>query len=98
MIRINNDWVIALDQYSYIPMRDMHREKTITRKDRGTTTEHDYRGGYGYYTSLKGAVKAIAQVEYKNALQSRDASLPEAIQLMDDTLKRFEKILEGINE
>ena len=98
MIRVNNDWVIALDQYSYIPMKDMHRDRTINRKDRETSTEHDYRGGYGYYTSLKGAVKSIAQVEYKNALQSRDASLPEAIKLMDDTLKRFEKILEGINE
>jgi hypothetical protein len=98
MIRVNNDWVIGLDQYSYFPMRDMHREKTITRKNRGTTIEHDYKGGYGYYTSLKGAVKAIAQVEYKNALQSRDASLLEAIKLMDDTLKRFEKILEGIKE
>ena len=98
MIRVNEDWIITLDQYSYIPMRDMHRDKTVTRKDRGTTTEHDYKGGYGYYTTLKGAIKAIAQVEYKNALQERVASLLEAIKLMDDTLKRFEKILEGINE
>jgi hypothetical protein len=98
MIRVNNDWVIALDQYSYIPMRDMHKDRKITRNDRGTTVEHDYRGGYGYYTSLKNAVKAIAQVEYKNALRSRDASLPEAIKLMDDTLKRFERILEEIRE
>ena len=95
MIKVNEDWVIAVDQYSYIPMRDMHR---MRKAKHGDGEEHDYKAGYGYFTTLRGAIEAIARIEYKNALAGRETGLDEAIRLMDETLKRFEKILEGINE
>lgn len=98
MIRVNEDWVIAVDSMNYIPMQDMHRTTTCKRKDGTITTEPYYKGGYGYYQSLKGAVKAIARVEYRNALTGQETPLNEAIKLMDETISRFEKILEGIRE
>ena len=98
MIRVNEDWVIMVDDLNYQPMRDMHRMKTVKQKDGTTTDEPYYKGGYGYYTSLKDAVRAIARIEYKNALTGQETALYEAIKMMDEILTRFEKILEGIRE
>ena len=98
MIRVNNDWVIDVDQMNYTPMKDMHKTVQVKKKDGTTTDEPYYKSGYGYYTSLKGAVMAIARVEYKNALTGQETALNEAIKLMDETMTRFEKILEGIRE
>lgn len=53
MIRVNENWVIMVDELNYQPMRDMHRMKTVKQKDGTTTDEPYYKGGYGYYTSLK---------------------------------------------
>lgn len=98
MIRVNEDWVIMVDDLNYQPMRDMHRMTTVKQKDGSTKQEPYYKAGYGYFTSLKGAVKAIVRIEYKNALQGRETALHEAIKLMDETVTRFEKILEEIRE
>lgn len=98
MIRVNENWVIMVDELNYQPMRDMHRMKTVKQKDGTTTDEPYYKAGYGYFTSLNGAVKAIVRIEYKNALQGQETALYEAIKMMDETVTRFEKILEGIRE
>ena len=98
MIRVNEDWVIIVDALNYQPMKDLHRTKAVKQKDGTVKEEADYKGGYGYYFSLKGAVRAIARTEYKNAIAGRETTLNEAIKLMDETVTRFERILEGIRE
>ena len=98
MIRVNEDWVIIVDALNYQPMKDLHRTKAVKQKDGTVKEEADYKGGYGYYFSLKGAVRAIARTEYKNAIAGRETTLNEAIKLMDETVTRFERILEGIAE
>lgn len=98
MIRVNEDWVIDVDTLNYIPMKDMHRKKTVKDKDGTEHEEDDYRAGYGYFQSLKGAVRAIAQIEYKNALRGQETTLDGAIRLMGETIDRFERILRGIKE
>ena len=65
MIRVNDDWVIDVDPLNYIPKRDMHRDKTIRRKDGSEEVVHDYRGEYGYFTTLKGALRAIHGLSIK---------------------------------
>jgi hypothetical protein len=87
-----------VDDLNYQPMRDMHRMTTVKQKDGSTKQEPYYKAGYGYFTSLKGAVRRIAQEEYKKALTGRETALNEAIKLMDETVTRFERILEGIRE
>ena len=98
MIRVNEDWVIMVDDLNYQPMRDMHRMTTVKQKDGSTKQEPYYKAGYGYFQSLKGAVRAIAQIEYKNALRGQETPLDEAIRLMGETIDRFERILRGIKE
>lgn len=98
MIRVNEDWVIDVDTMNYIPMKDLHRKRLVKDKDGTEHEEDDYRAGYGYFQTLKGAVRAIAQIEYKNALRGQETTLDEAIRLMGETLTRFEKILKGISE
>jgi len=98
MIRVNDDWVIDVDPLNYMPKRDMHRDRTIHRKDGSETVVHDYRGEYGYFPTLKQALRAIARIEYKNALTGSETALTDAIKLMDETVTRFENLLEGIKE
>lgn len=100
MIRVNDDWVILMssDQMSYQPARDMHMKHTVKKKDGTEAEEPYYKAGYGYFSSLKGAVREIARVEYKNALTGRETALNEAIKIMDDTMRRFEEVLKGIKE
>lgn len=99
MIRVNDDWVILIsDPMNYQPARDMHMKHTVKKKDGTEIEELYYKAGYGYFSSLKGAVREIARVEYKNALTGRETALNEAIKIMDDTMRRFEKILKEIEE
>lgn len=98
MIRVNDDWVIDVGTLDYTPMRDLHRMATLKKKDGTTVEEPAYGAALGYYTSLKNAVRAIAKAEYKNAIKGQEITLSEAINLMEQTIERFEKILEGIEE
>lgn len=98
MIRVNDDWVISVDPMNYKPMKDMHRTKKEKQEDGTEKTVPEYGKPLGYYTSLFGAVKAIAKAEYIDALSGRETPLNEAIKIMQETVDRFEKILEEIPE
>ena len=98
MIRVNEDWVIMVDSLNYTPMRDLHRTKKVYQEDGTEKLEPAYGKPLGFYTSLAGAVKAIARADYKEALSGRETPLNEAVKLMQETVDRFEKILEGIKE
>ena len=98
MIRVNEDWVIMVDSLNYTPVRDLHRTKKVYQEDGTEKIEPVYGKTIGYYTDLAGAVKAIARAEYKDALSGRETPLNEAVKTMQETVDRFEKILEGIKE
>ena len=100
MIRVNDNWVISVDSMNlnYTPMKDLHRTKKEYQEDGTEKIVPQYGTPLGYYTSLSGAVKAIARVEYIDALSGRETPLNEAIKIMQETVDRFEKILEEIPE
>ena len=98
MIRVDDNWVILVDAQNYTPVRDPHRTKQVLLEDGTEKTEHVYGKPLGFYTTLAGAVKAIARAEYKNSLSGRETPLHEAIKTMQETVDRFEKIMEGIKE
>lgn len=98
MIRVNDNWVISVDPMNYAPMKDLHRTKKEQQKDGTEIIIPVYGKPLGYYTSLAGAVKAIARADYKEALSGRETPLNEAIKIMQETVDRFERILEGIKE
>lgn len=98
MIRVDDNWVILVDAQNYTPVRDPHRTKQVLLEDGTEKTEHVYGKPLGFYATLAGAVKAIARAEYKNSLSGRETPLNEAIKIMQETVDRFEKILEEIPE
>ena len=98
IIRVTEDWIIVVDPLNYTPMKDHHREILVKQKDGTEKLEPAYGKPLGFYTSLAGAVKAIARAEYKNAIKGQEMPLSEAIKLMEQTIDRFEKILEGVEE
>lgn len=98
MIRVNEEWVIMVDSLNYTPVRDLHRTKKVYQEDGTEKIEPIYGKPLGFYTSLAGAVKAVAREEYKRGLHGRETPLNEAVKLMQETLERFERILEGIKE
>lgn len=55
MIRINDDWVVDVDQYNYILKKDMHREE----KSRDGKSMVPVYNAVGYYASLRKALDAL---------------------------------------
>lgn len=98
MIRVNDDWVIMVDSMNYTPLRDLHRTRKAYQEDGTEKIEPIYGKPLGFYTSLAGAVKAIARAEYKNGLSGREVPLNEAVKMIEETAERFRRILEGIKE
>ena len=99
MIRVDDKWVITMDSMNYMPRRDYHRMAKVTKEDGTVREEPVYGMPIGYYSDLKSAVRAIARKEYKDALLDKEAvPLREAVGLIEETVNRFEKILEEIRE
>lgn len=95
MIRINNRWVIDVDTLgNYTPMTDQHRVDK-----RG---DHVYYAKYGYYSSLRKALQAIADEEAKEVLIPGEISLQEAVgalrTIMDKWTAELKRIREEIGE
>ena len=76
MIRINDDWIVDVDQYNYIVKRDTH--KMVKSRD-GRTMVPGYTT-VGYYGSLRRALEALGEEMVRDRLASDSLTLAEALQ------------------
>ena len=84
MIRVNNKWVIDLDEQSnYMPRIDRHETETVELKD-GTTKEKPVYGPpIGYYRNLEGALKGIIAKEFQSKVMAEDITLADALKALE---------------
>lgn len=85
MIKLINDYVVAVDSYNYTLQIDLHK----TDKNGNSLYKT-----IGYYSDLKRAIKACIKDISKTELVSGMHTLIEAVRIIDDSNKRFEAILE----
>lgn len=80
MIRINDDYVIEVDELNYTLKQDMHK------KDK--EGNHVYKT-YGYYNNLESAFKGAIEVQTKKSLANTEISLYDAVTCVRNIHKEF---------
>lgn len=98
MIRINENWVVDVDEYNYTLKRDLHH-KTTKKKPDGTTAIIDAYKIRGYYSNLQSALNRILdEMLIDNYNNDKEISLKEAIQIMESCVKEWREITKDILE
>lgn len=89
MIRINDDYVVAVDEYNYTLQKDLHSDAT----DKNGVTRHKYKT-IGYYSSLYKAILGYKEVVGRECMSRDDMALGEACTRLERINEEFKKILE----
>jgi hypothetical protein len=89
MIRVNDDYVIFVDQLNYTPCRDNHK----TDKEGKPTYKT-----VGYYSSLEQALKGIIRDMNVRAFEADAYSLQEALEVIKQSNKIFTDMLKEVLE
>ena len=89
MIRINDDWIVDVDQYNYIVKKDMH--KMVKARD-GKTMVPGYTT-VGYYGSLRRALEALGEEMVRERLVSDSLTLAEALQTVRECKEEWDALV-----
>lgn len=91
MIRINEDWIIDVDDHNYILKRDMHTDRI--RKD--GKVEHVYNIK-GYFSSPDKALKSFGEEIVRDRLKESEMGLPEAVQAIRESIEGWNRTVKSI--
>ena len=83
MIKLFDDWVILVDEYNYTLA-----EQRGFRKD----GRPEYKT-YGYWGSLEDAIKGFRQQLIRSRLKQRDATLSEALRIIQESNAVIENLI-----
>lgn len=92
MIRINDDWLIDVDQYNYIIKKDTH--KMVKARD-GKTMVPGYTT-VGYYGSLRKALDALGGEIIRDKLRGGSRTLCEAVQAIRECEAEWKRLVEEV--
>lgn len=87
MIRVNDDYVILVDEMNYAPARDRHRTVMSKGKERAV---YDI---IGYTSTLERAVKMILDRTTAETLADGEISLADAVKEIREINSQFEEML-----
>ena len=87
MIRVNDDYVILVDEMNYAPARDRHRTVMSKGKERAV---YDI---IGYTSTLERAVKMILDRTTAETLADGEIRLADAIKEIRSINSQFEEML-----
>ena len=98
MIRINDDWIVDVDDNNYILKKDLHCVRIRKNKD-GTFTEGNGYSTIGYFSTLDKALDRLGEEMVRNGLKDASHTLETAVQTIrecrNEWRKLTKKILEG---
>ena len=98
MIRINEDWVVDVDEYNYTLKQDLHK-KTPRKNKNGTVEEIDAYKVRGYYSNLSCVLNRLLDIVVTDSLSGdEEISLKEAIGRIEDCTNWWRKITKDILE
>lgn len=89
MIRVNDDYVIEVNNYGCTARRDTHK----TRISKETGQEVPVYDLVGYYGSLEAAIKGILDHSKQNKLSVGTHSLKEALAICRTETRKFDELL-----
>lgn len=85
MIRLIGDYVVTVDPYNYTLAREFKNPKGET-----------YLKNISYHGSLQGAVEACQEEYRRKNLGERDMTLAEALQVIRNCDREFEKVMKEV--
>lgn len=88
MIRIDEDYIIKVDENNYTACRDLHR----TRVDKAGNESMGV-DIIGYYSNLKQACKGILEYKVRKSFMAEEHTLETAISTLNSIYKEFDTIL-----
>lgn len=95
MIRINDDWVVDVDEFNYTLKKDLHK-KTPRKNPDGTSTMVDSYKTRGYYSNLQSALNRLCDEMVVDKLSGADMSLKEAIVAIEECTREWRNITKEI--
>ena len=95
-IRINDEWVITIDEMgNYMPRKD--KGETTIKKSHGREKEVPKRSDpIGYYNSLESALMALYKTEAVASLPDAEVSLFEAVQIINGAYDRLREAVTAL--
>lgn len=93
MIRVNEDYIIEVDNYGYTARLDTH----TTRVDKNGNEIHVYRL-VGYFGTLETALKGILKHKADTKLMGGEWTLKDAVNVIVAEQRKFNELLEKIME
>lgn len=97
MIRINDDWVIDVDEYNYILKRDMHRTTSRKQKD-GSVVAEDVYVNKGYFSNMEKALERVREEMVREGLKDASHTLETAIHTIRECTEEWRRITASILE
>lgn len=94
MIRVNEDWIIDVDNYNYILKRDLHKQ---TRQKIGSKyVIADAFETVGYYRALSGAFEALGKEIIKDKLSTASCTLAEATVVLKECREEWKRLVDEV--
>ena len=90
MIRINDDYVITVDELCYTLKQDAHRMSV----DKKTGKESPVYYYIGYYATLENALKGYIRLMIDKRLGSGNYNIREALDVIREERENLEKLIE----
>lgn len=97
MIRINEDWVVDVDEFNYTLKKDLHK-KTPRKNPDGSVAMVDSYKTRGYYSNLQSALNRLCDEMVIDELSNNDMSLKEAIKTIEKCTREWRDITKNILE
>lgn len=92
MIRVNEDYVIEVDNYNYSAYQDTHK----TRYDKKLEADVPVYKLVGHFGSLLGALQGIYKDMVRTSLSKRDHNLESAIKVIHSERAKFSDLLKSV--
>lgn len=92
MIRVNDDYIIDIDEMNYVAKFDYHKTTT----DKNGVEKPTYKT-IGYYGSLASAISGIKKQMQMNAFEQEVMKLDKAIEKIDEIEKEFNRLIGKTN-
>ena len=89
MIRINEDYIIDVDEVQYTLKQDAHK----TSIDKRTGQESPVYYVIGYYGNLENALRGYIRLQTNKRLKSGEYALREALDVIREEQERLERMI-----
>ena len=94
MIRVNDDWVIDVDDHNYVLKKDLHRlEKSRDKK----TMVPAYKT-VGYFSSPARALERLGEEIIREKLKGPEMCLHEAVVAIRECTEEWRELVRLVNE